>query len=112
VVGGRAAAARRRSLCGDGQCRPSCWHRAAPFRFETSADDVAGLLRHDVPDGAVRSVRAATLIVVGDRDIVRLEHAVELTRLIRDARLLVLPGGHGDYLGEAVGTQEPTECPS
>ena len=28
------------------------------------------------------------------------EHAVELTRLLPHARLVVLPGGHGDYLGE------------
>src|SRR5262245_12678321 len=56
----------------------------------------------DVPDDAVRSVRAPTLIVVGDQDIVRPEHAAELARLIPDARLLILPAGHGDYLGEAV----------
>jgi pimeloyl-ACP methyl ester carboxylesterase len=34
----------------------------------------------DVPDDAVRSVRAPTLIVVGDRDIVRPEHAVRRRR--------------------------------
>ncbi|HET6603687.1 MAG TPA: alpha/beta fold hydrolase, partial [Xanthomonadaceae bacterium] len=51
----------------------------------------------DVPDDQVRSVRAPTLVVVGDRDIVRLEHAVELIGLLPDARLLVLPGGHGDW---------------
>lgn len=65
----------------------------------------------DVPDDAVRSVRAQTLIVLGDQDIVKLEHAVELTRLISGARLLILPGGHGDYLGEAVMTQEQTRYP-
>ena len=65
----------------------------------------------DVPDEAVQSVRAPTLIVLGDRDIVRLEHALELTRLIAGARLLILPGGHGDYLGEAVMTQTETRYP-
>ena len=30
----------------------------------------------------------------------RPRHATELTRLFPDARLLVLPGGHGEYLGE------------
>ena len=65
----------------------------------------------DVPDDAVRSVRAPTLIVLGDRDIVTPEHAVELTRLMSKARLLILPGGHGDYLGEAVMTQTPTRYP-
>jgi pimeloyl-ACP methyl ester carboxylesterase len=61
-----------------------------------------------VPDDAVRSVRAPTLIVVGDRDIVGPEHAAELARLIPEARLLVLPGGHGDYLGEAVAAPADT----
>jgi pimeloyl-ACP methyl ester carboxylesterase len=65
----------------------------------------------DVPDDAVRSVRAPTLIVVGDRDIVRPEHAAELARLIPSARLLVLPGGHGDYLGEAVAAPTDTRQP-
>ena len=65
----------------------------------------------DVPDDAVRSVRASTLIVLGDQDIVKPEHAAELTRLISGARLLILPGGHGDYLGEAVMTRKPTRYP-
>ena len=55
----------------------------------------------DVPDAAVRGVRAPTLIITGDRDVPRLEHAIELSRLFPDARLLVLPSGHGDYLAEA-----------
>jgi pimeloyl-ACP methyl ester carboxylesterase len=55
----------------------------------------------DVPDAAVRAVHAPTLIVTGDQDVVRLEHALELSRLFPDARLLVLPAGHGDYLAEA-----------
>lgn len=65
----------------------------------------------DVPDALVGSVRAPTLIVLGDQDIVKPEHAVELTRLIPGARLLILPGGHGDYLGEAVMTQKDTRYP-
>jgi pimeloyl-ACP methyl ester carboxylesterase len=65
----------------------------------------------DVPDVLVGSVRAPTLIVLGDRDIVKPEHAVDLARLIPGARLLILPGGHGDYLGEAVVTQTDTRSP-
>jgi pimeloyl-ACP methyl ester carboxylesterase len=65
----------------------------------------------DVPDDVVRSVRAPTLIVVGDRDVVRAEHAAELARLIPGARLLILPGGHGDYLGEAVAASADTGQP-
>lgn len=65
----------------------------------------------DVPDHQLASIRVKTLVVVGDRDIVKPEHAVELTRLIPDARLLVLLGGHGDYLGEALSTPQPSNYP-
>jgi pimeloyl-ACP methyl ester carboxylesterase len=54
----------------------------------------------DTSDEDVRSVKAPTLILTGDRDVATLEHAVELTRLLPHARLLILPSGHGDYLGE------------
>jgi pimeloyl-ACP methyl ester carboxylesterase len=65
----------------------------------------------DVPDEALRSIRAPTLIVLGDQDVVRPEHAVELTHLIPGARLLILPGAHGDYLGELVMAQAGTRAP-
>jgi pimeloyl-ACP methyl ester carboxylesterase len=82
-------------------------------QLKTMHDKDAARMRSfkDVPDDAVRSVHAPTLIVLGDQDIVTHEHAVELTRLISGARLLILPGGHGDYLGEAVMTQKPTRYP-
>lgn len=82
-------------------------------QLRTMHDKDAARMRsfEDVPDDAVRSVRAPTLIVLGDRDIVRPEHAVELTRLIAGSRLLILPGGHGDYLGEAVMTRTQTRYP-
>ncbi len=82
-------------------------------KLEAMHDKDAARMRSfaDVPDDAVRSVRAPTLIVLGDRDVVKLEHAVELTRLIAGARLLILPGGHGEYLGEAVVTQQETRYP-
>lgn len=54
----------------------------------------------DVPDDAVRAVRSPTLVIVGDRDVAPPEHAIELARLFPGAQLLVLPGGHGEYLGE------------
>ena len=84
-----------------------------PQKLRTMHDkDAARMLNFkDVPDDLVRSVRAPTLIVIGDQDIVKPEHALELTRLISGARLLILPGGHGDYLGEAVMTQRETRYP-
>lgn len=54
----------------------------------------------DVPDELVASVSAPTMVVGADRDVVRAEHLVHLSSRLPDARLLILPGGHGDYLGE------------
>jgi len=54
----------------------------------------------DIPDGAIRGIQAPTLVVVGDRDVVRPEHALELARLLPHAEACVLPGTHGSYLGE------------
>ncbi len=82
-------------------------------QLRTMHDKDAERMRNfrDVPDDLVRSVGAPTLIVLGDRDIVKPEHAIELSRLIPDTRLLILPGGHGDYLGEAVMTRTETRYP-
>jgi pimeloyl-ACP methyl ester carboxylesterase len=39
----------------------------------------------------LRTIRAPTLLVLGDRDIVRVEHAAQMQHLLPDARLAVLP---------------------
>ncbi|MFJ6390975.1 alpha/beta fold hydrolase [Streptomyces sp. NPDC091972] len=39
----------------------------------------------------LRGLRAPTLLLLGDNDFVRVEHAAEMQRLIPDARLAVLP---------------------
>ncbi|MDQ2830072.1 MAG: class A beta-lactamase-related serine hydrolase, partial [Chloroflexota bacterium] len=40
----------------------------------------------------LRAVRAPVLLVIGDHDFVRIEHAAEMARLIPNAQLAVLPG--------------------
>jgi pimeloyl-ACP methyl ester carboxylesterase len=84
-----------------------------PAKLKTMHDKDAERMRHftDVPDADLRAIGAPTLIVIGDRDIVKPEHAIELTHLIPNARLIVLIGGHGDYLGEAIMTQRATRAP-
>lgn len=54
----------------------------------------------DWPAGDLAAITAPTLLVVADRDVVRVEHVVAMAGVIPDARLLVVPGNHGDYLGE------------
>jgi hypothetical protein len=50
-------------------------------------------------------------VLLGDRDVPTPEHAIELTRLLPHARLLILPGGHGDYLGELTATPRGSRYP-
>lgn len=54
----------------------------------------------DIADSNIRSIKAPTLIINGDKDVVKPEHALELYRLLPSARLVILPAGHGDYIGE------------
>ena len=60
-----------------------------PTFFEKSAGRMRDF--QDVPDDVVRSVDVPTLVVAGDRDVPRPEHAVELFRLLPRASLAVLP---------------------
>lgn len=54
----------------------------------------------DIPDEKIRSIKAPTLLLIGDKDVITLEHAIEMHRLITNSELAVIPGGHGEYLGE------------
>lgn len=54
----------------------------------------------DIPDAELESIKAPTLIIVGDRDLITPEHALEMHRLITNSELAIIPGGHGEYIGE------------
>jgi pimeloyl-ACP methyl ester carboxylesterase len=57
-------------------------------KVKKMALDFKGFTREDM-----RSIKAPVLIAQGDHDLVRLEHAVEMFRLIPKAELAVFPGG-------------------
>jgi pimeloyl-ACP methyl ester carboxylesterase len=46
----------------------------------------------DIPTDAIRKIAAPTLVINGDADVVRPEHAVELMRSFRTARSPSSPG--------------------
>ncbi|MBC8065687.1 MAG: alpha/beta hydrolase [Chlorobia bacterium] len=46
-----------------------------------------------MPVKDVKSIRAHTLIMMGDRDAVKPEHAVEMLRMIPNSQLAIFPGG-------------------
>ncbi|MFO0585618.1 MAG: alpha/beta fold hydrolase [Anaeromyxobacter sp.] len=62
----------------------------------------------DWPEARVKAVTAPTLVVAGDADVVRAEHAVELSRLLPHARVAILPlTTHDAVLGAHAGWTVP-----
>lgn len=62
----------------------------------------------DIPEEQIRSIKAPAFIIIGDRDVTTPEHAAEMQRLISNSRLAIIPGGHGDYIGELASPQDST----
>ena len=54
----------------------------------------------DIPDEQIKSIKIPTLIIIGDKDVITPEHAIELNRQINNSELAIIPGGHGEYIGE------------
>jgi len=54
----------------------------------------------DWSDEDIRSIKASTLLIFGDHDVVTPEHALEMFHILPHAKLMILPGTHGSYLGE------------
>lgn len=54
----------------------------------------------DIPDERIKSIKAPTLIIIGDQDVIIPEHALELHKQIANSELAIIPGGHGAYIGE------------
>lgn len=46
----------------------------------------------DIAAHEIRRITAPTLLVIGDADVIRPEHAVEMFRLLPHAQLAILPG--------------------
>jgi pimeloyl-ACP methyl ester carboxylesterase len=63
--------------------------------------DVARMQKFpEIKEDSIGLINAPTFIILGDKDVVTPEHAVEMHRLISNSRLAILPGGHGGYIGE------------
>lgn len=54
----------------------------------------------DIKEEDIKGIEAPALIICGDKDVSTPEHAVEMYRKIQHAKLVILPGGHGEYMGE------------
>ncbi|GGA84568.1 alpha/beta fold hydrolase [Puia dinghuensis] len=66
----------------------------------------------DIGDAAIKTIQAPVLVLNGDAEVVLAEHALALSRTLPHARLAILPGGHGDYIGEICTPYENNPTPS
>jgi pimeloyl-ACP methyl ester carboxylesterase len=54
----------------------------------------------DIPDEQLLAIKKPCLIIIGDKDVITPEHALELHRQLANSELAIIPGGHGEYIGE------------
>lgn len=54
----------------------------------------------DISDVQLGSIHAPALIIIADKDVIRPEHALQMQRQIQRAQLAIVPGVHGEYIGE------------
>jgi pimeloyl-ACP methyl ester carboxylesterase len=86
----------RAPTAADGESWQAAYRAVAPEpeRFDAVRAKVASLVEHY--DGwttdEIRALQAPTLLLLGENDFVRLEHAAEMAELIGHAQLRVLPG--------------------
>ncbi|MEP6555608.1 MAG: alpha/beta hydrolase [Ferruginibacter sp.] len=62
----------------------------------------------NITDEQMKAIKAPAFIIIGDKDVVTPEHAVEMHRLLPGSQLAIIPGGHGDYIGEITAPQNST----
>jgi pimeloyl-ACP methyl ester carboxylesterase len=56
----------------------------------------------DLSDEDLRGIKCDALLMVADRDVIRSEHVVKMSKLIANSQLVILPGVHGAMIGENV----------
>ena len=52
----------------------------------------------DWDDKILTSIKAPTLFISGDKDVMKPEHTIEMWRLVEGSQLMILPATHGSYM--------------
>ncbi|MBC9914590.1 alpha/beta fold hydrolase [Chitinophaga varians] len=65
----------------------------------------------DWPDDMIRSIKVPTLILISDQDAITPEHATAMYRLLPKGRLSILPGQHGEFLGDVLTAKHHSHTP-
>ncbi len=54
----------------------------------------------DFPDEELKSIHVPVLLINGSQDVASSEHIVAMAKLIPNCTSIIIPGGHGEYIGE------------
>jgi pimeloyl-ACP methyl ester carboxylesterase len=75
--------------------------------------DVARIVAFkDISDADIQAIQAPALVINGDAEVVRAEHALALSHALPHAQLAILPGGHGEYIGEICAADKHSKIPA
>ncbi|HVY38249.1 MAG TPA: alpha/beta hydrolase [Polyangia bacterium] len=81
-----------------------------PVRFAKQVALMDGF--RDLPEASLRAIAAKSLVMVGDHDVMSVEHSAQLSRLLHNGELAVFPGSaHGTYLGAVEGAHPGSPLP-
>lgn len=78
--------------------------------FDRDVARMAGF--KDIGDADIQAIQAPALVINGDADVVLPEHALALSRALPHARLAILPGKHGEYIGEICALDAHSKMPT
>ena len=71
--------------------------------FEVNSVDY---LLKPIKEEDIKAINVPAFIIIGTEDVVRPEHAVEMYRLLPHGQLAILPGAHGEFIGEITTAQD------
>lgn len=74
--------------------------------------DVARMVHFkDISEADIKAIDAPALVINGDAEVVLVQHAFTLSRTLPHGQLAILPGGHGDYIGEICAPDKSRKLP-
>jgi pimeloyl-ACP methyl ester carboxylesterase len=65
----------------------------------------------DIGDSDISNIKAPALFIVADKDVITVPHTMAMAKLISGAELMVLPGVHGEALGETTTYKAGSKAP-
>ena len=76
-----------------------------------SKDKERMLTFKDIDENAIKSINVPALFMVADQDVITVEHTVKMSDVIPRARLAILPGIHGSFIGEICTFKKGSKLP-